>query len=378
VTQIAILSADDRLVEALQSTGLPAARIDAATLASYGTTAQAPHVLVADLRGRDHFPASLTQFRRQHPGVGIVLVLSSLDPKLMLEGMRAGVSECLAEPVTAKALDEAVRRLLTSVTPEPAGHVFALVGAKGGVGTTTLAVNTATALAKVSKGSGVLLVDLHVGHGDDAVFMGVEPRFSVLDALEHIQKVDESFFAGIVEKAEGGVHLLASPARPRPGAIEPKRVRALLDSAAKMYRTTVLDVPRSDMAVLDSLDSVTSLVVVASQEIASLRNAARMADMLRQRYGPPRVKVVINRFERDAAIAHADVERVVGGEVKHLIPSDYRVAVEALNAGRPIVLDGESRLAAALTGFARELAGIAKERAAKPAGMLGRLAWRRA
>jgi pilus assembly protein CpaE len=377
VTQIAVLSVDERLVEALRTSGLNATRIDQAALAAYSRENQAPQVLVVDVRGQDHLPPGLAAFRRQHPGAGAVLVVSSLDPRLMLEGMRAGVNECVTEPITAKALDEAVRRVLTSAIPEPAGQLFAFVGAKGGVGTSTLAVNTAAALGHVARGH-VLLIDLHIGHGDDAVFLGVEPRFSVLDALENIERADESFFAGIVEKTEAGVHLLASPNRPRPGAVDARRARALLESAARMYKVSVLDVPRSDMTMLDSLDAATTIVVVTSQEIASLRNAARMAEMLRQRYGATRVKVVINRFQRDATIAHEDVERAIGGTVKHLIPSDYKRALEALNAGRPVVLDKESRLAAAFLAFARDLAGIVKERVERPSGVLGRLAWRRA
>jgi pilus assembly protein CpaE len=377
LTQIAVLSNDERLVEMLRGSGLQAARITADDLAGYTKATDAPQVIVADVRGRDHLPAGLAAVRRQHPGIGAVLVLSSLDPRLMLEGMRAGVNECVPEPVSAKTLDEAVRRVLINAAPEPAGQAFAFVGAKGGVGTSTLAVNTAAALGRVSRGS-VLLIDLHIGHGDDAVFLGVEPRFSVLDALDNIHKVDESFFAGLVEKTESGVHLLAAPSRPRTAPVEPRRARALLESATQTYRVTVLDVPRSDMTMLDSLDRATTIVVVTSQEIASLRNAARMADTLRQRYGPARVKVVINRFQREAVIAQQDVERVIGGEVKHLIPSDYRVAVDALNAGRPVVLDKESRLAKAFSAFARDIAGVVKERAERPAGVLGRLAWRRA
>ena len=223
----------------------------------------------------------------------------------------------------------------------------------------------------------VLLIDLHTGHGDAALFLGVEPRFSVLDALENIHRMDESFFSGVVEKTVSGVHLLAAPSRPRHGSVDPKRTRTLLESAAQMYGTTVLDVPRSDTTMIDTLDLATTIVVVTSQEIAALRNAARIADTLRQRYGPARVKVVVNRFHRDAVIAQEDVERVIGTDVKRL-PSDYKVALDALNAGRPVVLDMESRLAKAFATFAKDLAGIVKEGAVRPSGVFGRLAWRRA
>jgi len=374
--QIAILTSDERLVDMLRTSGLRVSGIDQAELARYARVTEAPQVLVVDARGVDQLPSGLPAFRRQHSGAGVVLVVSSLDPRLMLEAMRAGVTECVAEPLAAKALDEAVRRVLTNVLPHQTGQVFAFIGAKGGVGASTLAVNTAAALGRESDNQ-VLLIDLHTGHGDAALFLGVEPRFSVLDPLENIHRVDESFFSVVVEKALSSVHLLASPTRPRPGAVDSKRVRALLESAGQMYRTTVLDVPRSDLTMIDTLDHATTIVVVTSQEISSLRNAARIAETLRQRYGPARVKVVVNRFHRDAVIAQEDVERVIGSDVKR-IPSDYKVAVDALNAGRPLVLDMESRLAKALVAFAKDLAGVAKERAEKPSSVLGRLAWRRA
>ena len=374
--QIAILTSDEHLVEMLRTSGLRVSGIDQAELARYARATDAPQVLVVDMRGHDQLPSGLAAYRRQHSGAGVVLVVSTLEPRLMLEAMRAGVSECVAEPLSAKALDEAVRRVLTNVLPKAAGQVFAFIGAKGGVGASTLAVNTAAVLGRDSHNQ-VLLIDLHTGHGDAALFFGAEPRFSVLDALENIHRVDESFFSGVVEKTTSSVHLLASPARPRPGAVDPKRVRTLLESAGHMYSTTVLDVPRSDMTMIDTLDHATAIVVVTSQEISSLRNAARIAETLRQRYGPSRVKVVVNRFHRDAVIAQEDVERVIGTDVKR-IPSDYKAAVDALNAGRPLVLDMESRLAKALSAFAKDLAGVAKERAERPTGMLGRLAWRRA
>jgi pilus assembly protein CpaE len=375
VTQIAVLSADERLVDMLRTSGLKASAIDVPTLAQYARATEAPQVLVIDVRGHDQLPASLAAFRRQHASAGVVLVTSALDPRLMLEAMRAGVNECVAEPISAKTLDEAVRRVLTNVLPHPAGQVFAFIGAKGGVGASTLAVNTAAVLGRESD-EAVLLIDFHTGHGDAALFLGVEPRFSVLDALEHVHRVDESFFSGLVEKA-AWVHLLGSPTRPRPATVDPKRMRALLESATQMYRVTVLDVPRADQMTLDSLDQVTTFVVVTSQEIASLRNAGRIADMLRQRYGAARVKVVINRHLRDAAIAQEDVERVIGANVKQ-IPSDYRTAVDAQNAGRPVVLDMDSRLAKAFASFAKDLAGGGKKRVEQPARALGRLAWRRA
>ena len=90
--QIAILTADERLVEMLRTSGLRVSGIDVAELARYARAAEAPQVLVVDARGHDQLPSGLAAFRRQHTSAGVVLVVSSLDPRLMLEAMRAGVN----------------------------------------------------------------------------------------------------------------------------------------------------------------------------------------------------------------------------------------------------------------------------------------------
>jgi pilus assembly protein CpaE len=373
--QVLVMSEDPRLEEGLRSAGMKIARVRAGDL---GQTARdhSPGALVVDARGQAQLPPGLGAFRKQHPGSGVVLVTSTLDPRLMLEAMRAGVSECVHEPITPEALLDAVRRVLVNAPADQLGQLMVFVGVKGGVGTTTLAVNTATALARAS--GDVLLIDMHIGHGDAAVLLGVEPRFSVLDALENAHRVDESFFKGLVEKSKAGVDLLGASDRILLGPIEPRRFHTVLDFATRKYRYTVLDVPRSDAAMLDVLDAASTLVLVTNQEVPALRTASRLGQALRTRYGATRVKTVVNRFDRKAEISHADIERVTGDTVKHCLPSDYRVAVDAMNAGRPVVLD-QSRLADAFRAMASDLGGIAKRQPTPQiGGVLGRLALRRA
>jgi len=153
----------------------------------------------------------------------------------------------------------------------------------------------------------------------------------------------------------------------------------LIDLAANEFRFLVLDVPRADPAVLDSLESVGSVVVVANQDVATIRSAARMAVALGQRYGKERVNVVISRYDDRAEIGQADVERVIGRAVTCLFPNNYQTALASLNNGRPLVLDTHTKLASALTTFARHLAGVPAERPerVKSTGFLSLIGGRR-
>jgi pilus assembly protein CpaE len=375
VNHVAVLSNDSRLEETLRGTGFKFTRFDRDSLQAT-PSASALAALIVDVRGQSQLPAALPAFRKQHATTPIVLVASTLEPRLMLDAMRAGVNECVQEPVTAEALDQAIRRVMVSQTPQQTGQVFAFVGAKGGVGTTTLAVNTAAMLSRVAKAE-VLVIDFHIGGGDAALFLGVEPRFSVVDALDNVHRIDEAFFRSVVEKTKAGIDLLAASDRLGHGPADPTRVHALIDFAASRYRYVLLDLARSDMSTLDALEVVSTVVVVTSQELPSLRSAGRLAHMLRTRYGSSRVMPVMNRFDRRAEIAHADVERVIGDSVKHLIPSDYRMALEALNVGRPVALE-QGPLANAFRSLAGDLGGLVKQQRERPSGVLGRLAFRRA
>jgi pilus assembly protein CpaE len=368
-------SPDRRLEEMVRSCGLrPAvvpAGVDAVTLSD--PSSPPPDVVIADVRGSARLPTALLALKLRHPGTAVVLLASTLDPMLMLEAMRAGINECVAEPITVATLGDALARVLAGRGGQ-AGEMFAFVGAKGGVGTTTLAVNVATALAR--SGS-TLVIDLHPSLGDAALLFGAEPRFSVADAVDNTHRLDQSFFEGLAVHTDAGPWLLASPEQPSLHAIELSRLRLRLEFAARHYRYTVLDVPRTSRPVLESLSAATSVVVVTSQELASVRAASRLSDMLRRRYGREKTSVVLTRFDAGSEIGKDDIEVAVHGEIRFTFPSDYHHAVEAFNLGRPLVLSRTARLADAYAEFAQVLTGgAAKVETPAPAvaaGLIGRL-----
>jgi pilus assembly protein CpaE len=257
------------------------------------------------------------------------------------------------------------------------GQIFGFVGAKGGVGTTTIAVNIATVLGAASLPRRTLLIDCHQAGGDAAVFLGAEPRFSILDALENTHRLDQNYLQGLVTRVGKGTDLLAAPERVVGGQLDPAKIRPVIDFVRTAYKYTVLDLPRSDAMVLDGLDAASAIVIVANQELATVKSASRMAVILRQRYGSDRIKVIVSRSDRQADIGHADVERAIGCPIAHTFPSDYRVALQALNKGRPIAFDNHNDLSASFKRFAAALTGQFEHGPVPRAGLFGRLTQRR-
>ncbi len=372
---VLVNSEDKHLRELLDDTGLTVTPLDLSALLTRKQPTP-PDVIVIDVR-KNGLPQELPLVRRTFPAAGIITIATQLESSAVLDAMRAGVNEFLAEPITDKDIRQALERV-SGLRPGPVEReVFAFIGAKGGVGTTTIAANVATALAK-TKASRVLLLDLHPAYGDAALFFAAEPRFSVLDALENTHRLDEAYLRGLVVKTKAGPDLLASSDRSIVGAIDAHRVHTLIEFVSRHYTHVVLDVPRSDSAALDALEAATNIVIVAEQELSTVRGAARMATTLRQRYGKDKVQVVVSRYDSASPIAEADVARVTGGAVSHMFPSDYRLAVEALNHGKPLVLDDSSKLSGSLTAFTRRLGGHTEKRDKTPksSGLFGRLTGR--
>jgi len=364
---IVIVEADDRQLGALaRSAGLSV--VSAADIASLESGKSVPDVLVVDLRGQAGFPQELAAFKRRHPRTGVVIVVPQLDPAIMLAAMRAGVTEALPDPVSPADLRAAVERLSGGEGATAGrGRTFAFIGAKGGVGNTTLAINVAALLA-AGRRANVLMVDMHItGHGDAALFLGVEPRFSIVDALENVNRLDGTFMRSLVATAKSGVDVLASPALPSVKHPDGRDLRQLLERLSSQYDYVVLDMPRSDLGVVDSIEPVSAVCLVLNQELPTVRRASQIASLLRQRYGKDRVGAVVSRYDARADIGQDDIERVGGLPVWAVLPSDYRRAVAAANVGRPIVAEPNSRLASAIQDLTRKLAGMAPEEAAAAA-----------
>ncbi|MGD9904756.1 MAG: AAA family ATPase [Vicinamibacterales bacterium] len=370
---------DPDLLADLQTRGFRAQAATSTEIAAmHLTSAVGPSAFLVDTRATGMLPRDLATLRRQFPAAGIVVLARSLDPAGMLEAMRLGITEWLADPVAPADLDDAVRRVARVVAPRATvGKSVAVVGGKGGVGCTTIAVNLAAAIRAATR-EATLLVDLHLAQGDTSVFLGVEPRFTVLDALENIHRLDETYFKGLVTPTPSGVDLLASANRPVLGSIDVLRVQALIEFVVAVYPWVVVDCPRSDPSVIDALDAASLVVIVANQELPALRSASRLAALLRQRCGADRVKLAINRFDTESEIGRKDVERVLGGPIDYTFVSDYRTAVAALNKGEPLVASLHGRLAAGFDDAARELAGLpTNARESLKPGLFGRFGGRR-
>ena len=366
---------DRQLEQSLHAASMQVSLADVGQLASLASAnAVQPDVLVLDLRAGGGLPPAIAGLKRQHPSTALVLLVKSLDPSLLLEGMRAGVNEVVAEPLDYDELAAVIHRVAGSRPQSEPGRVYGFIGAKGGVGTTTIAVNLAASLGGISKPERALMLELHSAAGDASLLTATESRFSIVDALENTHRLDAVYFSSLVTQIAPSTDLLPSPEQPPAVGFDSLRMKQVIAFASTMYKHTVIDISRSDRSILDALDQVSTLYIVANQELATVKSASRLASVLRGRYGRDKIGLILSRSDRDADISQADVEKAAGCSVAHIFPSNYRVALQALNKGRPVALDNHNDLSASFKRFAYHLAGVrpAREKE-RSTGLFGRL-----
>jgi pilus assembly protein CpaE len=352
----------------LRSSGVPVG----ITEMSHGTDLKALDVVVVDLRADlSSGLANIEQLRAASPGLAIFAVASVAEPDIILQTMRAGANEFFTWQAGAaqsrQIIDSfhgAVRR--TSARREAAQSgarqpctTYVFLGAKGGAGTTTVSVNCAVELARVTK-KRTIIVDMKPCLGEVALFLGVRPRFTVLDAIDSLHRLDADFLRELVTRHKSGLDILAgSDQFDRPNVEDATGIEELLRVLSRTYDYVVVDAGSTiNSFVVSSLYAADTVFLITNPDVPSIRNAQRLIDRVRQiGAGSERLKVLLNRASDHHLIEPRQIETALGYGINHTFPSDYRTVATALNSGVPLALTNHSEIAAQFGSFTRRLLG---------------------
>jgi len=339
-----------------------------------------PDVVVVD--GRNSASAAMQTVERVRvaaPSASIFFVAQEAAPDLILHSMRAGANEFLTWPPARETLDDAIRRMAARVeaTPgeRPKTKTLVFFGAKGGVGTTTVAVNCAVELARLSQRA-TLIVDLKPGLGEVSLFLGLRSRYTLLDTIDNLHRLDAEFLRELVVKHKSGLELLAGSAQfDRPGSNDSGSVEEMFRMLARFYEYIVVDagndVTPCSIAALYAADSI---CLVTNPDVPSVRNAQRLMEKIGQLgTSSERVMVLLNRAAEPFPIPPAQIEAALGHPIDQTFPSDYKLVSSALNSGVPLALTGTTDLAMQFDRFTRRILNPDAEPEAAVAGRKGPL-----
>jgi pilus assembly protein CpaE len=313
----------------------------------------------------------IQRLNAEFPQTAIISSAHETSADLILQSLRAGAREFLRLPIHDDELGTVLDRISEFCAGQveatkKTGRMTAVFSSKGGCGTSFIATNLA-ASATVR----TVLLDLNLEVGDLPLFLGLKPKHSIADMVARHGRLDANLISAFVTPYSAHLDLVAAPKELDPiDKIEQAHVLEVLQRLRECYDYTVLD-PRHtfDPITLTALDQSDEIVLVLTLDIPAIRSAQRALQIF-DRVGCPRrkVRVVVNRWSRQADVDLREVEKLFGQPVFGSLPSDYQTVVNSINLGTPLVLsNSRSKIAREIKRLARALsAGTSPTPEVKP------------
>lgn len=287
----------------------------------------------------------VSQLTKNAPECAILVTSSSTDGNLILQTMRAGAKEFLTQPLkpedVAAALQRVARQKHGSRPGNPHGcAVYAVIGATGGVGATSMAVNLGCALA-ADKNNTVALVDLDLALGDADVFLDTIPEYTLTDVAQNVSRLDLTLLKRSLTKHESGLYLLPRPVQLEDSRhITPDDMTRVIGLLKATFSHLIIDTSKGfnalDMFALHQADTV---LLITQLDLPCLRNVVRLLMSFKDAPAlDQKVKVVVNRVGYETGqISLKKAQETMGREIYWQVPNDYRVMIEVRNNGVPLI-----------------------------------------
>ena len=351
----------------------------------YLAEAAAPRVLIVDI-GESSAPLtamlSLTAaFSEQTRLIGIGTIN---DINLYREMVGAGITDYLVKPITEKSLAAALCRTENSATSAPPGEQAAtqsvnrigVIGSRGGVGASAVAVNLAWLLSE-EKGHRTALIDLDLEFGTVALSLDLEPTRGLREALESPNRIDSLFIESATAKLTQSLSVMATEETlAQQIAFNPDAIDILFDTVGRNNDCIVIDVPRNSFGVRQRVfEGCSKILVVTDLTLAGLRDSMRLLTGIEEAKPGTEVVVIANRVGSGRqAMSAKDFQKALGHKVDFTIPDDQKAFIQAANNGKPVVqMAGRSAASKAL----RRIADKQAEATGKPADKKSKGSWRR-
>jgi pilus assembly protein CpaE len=343
-----------------------------------------PDVAVVALDA-DHAKAMqlITQLANECPGLPILAISARGDGQSILQALRAGAKEFLTQPVVLEELLTALQRLRRTRNLGEAGSsngaakaeslVIAVVGSRGGVGCTSMAVNIGSTLAQ-DPAHTVALIDLDLALGDADVALDLMPDYTLADVALNIDRLDMTFLRRSLSKHASGLSLLPHPVQMEDASmIREEHLQRVIGLLRASYTHLVLDLSKSftpnDVTAMRMADVV---LLVGQLELSSLRNVVRMLLTLGSDEAlSKKVQIVLNRVGAECDISLKKAEETIGKPVFWQVPNDPRAMIDSRNAGVPLLQHApKSKAQQSIAGLVQALTGKNDQEAGakKPGG----------
>lgn len=308
----------------------------------------------------------LREIQQACPKALLIVLSHSADGQVILSAMRSGAREFLNLPLSAEELSEAIHRVKKQSSPDSDdskedSRAIAVGGVSGGVGSTSIAVNLAAALA-ANQERNVVLIDLDVALGDADIFLDSIPEYTLADVTQNIDRLDLSLLKKSLTKHESGVYLLPRPVQLQDNElIHPEDLGRVIGLLKSSFSHLVFDLSKAYNRLDEvALNAATDVLLVTQLDLPCLRNVVRLMMSFEEYEGvKEKTRIVVNRAGLDSGqISMTKAQETIGGEFYWQIPNDYGLMVDVRNNGIPLVMQApKASITRSIVELCEKLAG---------------------
>jgi len=352
-TRVVVLTADSEFEQSVRTTFGSSGQMDLSVVS--GSVADHAMldmgdaaVVVADIdstRSED-FQALQRLVARPGGRPSIIVVTQAFSEAVARQLLQVRVADFLVKPIAPVDLVRACAR----VAQEAAGsevkeaQIYTFLPAAGGVGVTTLAIQTALLLLRMGQRSGAstCLVDLDFQHGACADYLDLEPRLDLNEIEPRPERLDSQLLEIMLTQHASGLSVIAAPHRPAEmRSFDPDVVTRLLDLVSTRFDHVVIDTPRTWFSWTDNvLIGSNRLFIVTESTVPGLRYAKQLVTAMNERLGDAvQPQIIVNRFEQrmfGPGLRKADLKQALGATLAGTIPNNYGLVREAIDRGVPL------------------------------------------
>lgn len=346
------------------------------TAIDFYRSAPTPNLIILESRSE---PKEMLAALRQladycDPTTKVVVVGHYNDVWLYREMIRSGVSEYVVAPVSLADVVGVISSIFVDPDAEPLGKSLAFIGAKGGVGSSTMAHNVAWAMSRLF-GSEVVVADLDLAFGTANINFDQDPAQGIAEAVFSPERIDEVYLDRLLAQCAERLSLLAAPSTlDRTYDFDPEAFSQVIEIAQRTAPLIVLDLPHAWTGwTKTTLMQADEIVITATPELANLRNTKNLVDMLmklRPNDAPPRLIVNQVGIPKRPEISPAEFAEPLGIAPMAVIPFDPQLFGNASNNGRMLgEMDAQHAIVQRVDEIAHVLTGRSEVRTKKKAGL---------
>ena len=261
----------------------------------------------------------------------------------MIRAMQVGIREFLPLPLIQGDMESALNRVRAArkqliPVENREGRVIVVTGHKGGVGSTTLAVNLAQALGESATGR-IALIDLGRPFPDVGTFLDQESNYSIMDLIQNIANLDKSFIQRIMQPYGARLSILHGVSDFREqDSIELESLEPIFAILRQMYSFIVIDLSHwLDEFFIKVLTEADMVLMLTGLTVPDLRNLKKLWPYTMEWQDKRKIKIVVNRYDNSSGLHLRDLENILQHPAFATLPSDYQALTQCLSQGSPLM-----------------------------------------